>query len=241
MRAIEQGTSLSAKVREFLQEYANEPQGRVQRQRAQATRRLMGSDACGGGGAACGRHGGCAAVSPRSTHAARRAVCRRLPRKRTQGARPQRRQGRSCHTPMRAADACPPLSSTPTFWRTAPTAPCLPINAARARWSKGCRLRARPWSARRCWSSCSTRSLASRSCRWRPRRRWCWPAPPGPWSTDLALVTGAVSNSIAQQVSIWDAMVIEAAFRAEAQALYSEDFAHGRHFGTLVVINPFLT
>lgn len=92
-----------------------------------------------------------------------------------------------------------------------------------------------------CWSSCSTRSLASRSCRWRPRRRWCWPAPPGPWSTDLALVTGAVSNSIAQQVSIWDAMVIEAALRAEAQALYSEDFAHGRHFGTLVVINPFLT
>jgi plasmid stability protein len=41
MRAIEQGTSLSAKVREFLQDYVNESQGGLARQRAQATARLM--------------------------------------------------------------------------------------------------------------------------------------------------------------------------------------------------------
>lgn len=41
VRAIEQGTSLSAKVREFLHDYVNEPQGGVVKQRAQATARLM--------------------------------------------------------------------------------------------------------------------------------------------------------------------------------------------------------
>lgn len=41
VRAIEQGTSLSAKVREFLQDYVNEPQIGLDKQRAQATARLM--------------------------------------------------------------------------------------------------------------------------------------------------------------------------------------------------------
>jgi plasmid stability protein len=41
MRAIEQGTSLSAKVREFLQDYVNGSAGGLARQRAQATARLM--------------------------------------------------------------------------------------------------------------------------------------------------------------------------------------------------------
>lgn len=41
VRAIEQGTSLSAKVREFLLDYVNEPQGGLARQRAEATARLM--------------------------------------------------------------------------------------------------------------------------------------------------------------------------------------------------------
>jgi len=41
MRAIEQGTSLSAKVREFLQDYVNGAQGGLAKQRAQATARLM--------------------------------------------------------------------------------------------------------------------------------------------------------------------------------------------------------
>lgn len=41
IRAIEQGTSLSAKVREFLQNYVNETDKRLVKQRAEATARLM--------------------------------------------------------------------------------------------------------------------------------------------------------------------------------------------------------
>ncbi|HSQ71578.1 MAG TPA: hypothetical protein VLM87_04085 [Rubrivivax sp.] len=41
MRAIEKGTSLSAKVREFLQDYVNEPQAGLAEQRPQSTARLM--------------------------------------------------------------------------------------------------------------------------------------------------------------------------------------------------------
>ena len=58
--------------------------------------------------------------------------------------------------------------------------------------------------------------------------------------SDLALVGAAVEQSIAQQLSIWDAMVLEAAHRAKANTLYSEDFSPGRRFGTLTVVNPFL-
>ena len=41
IRAIQQGTSLSAKVREFLLQYANQADDQLQRQRDDATARLM--------------------------------------------------------------------------------------------------------------------------------------------------------------------------------------------------------
>ena len=41
VRAIQQGTSLSAKVREFLQQYADESDGLLQRQRQAATAKLL--------------------------------------------------------------------------------------------------------------------------------------------------------------------------------------------------------
>ena len=41
VRAIQQGTSLSAKVREFLQQYANGSENTLQKQREDATARLM--------------------------------------------------------------------------------------------------------------------------------------------------------------------------------------------------------
>ncbi len=41
VRAIQQGTSLSAKVREFLQQYANGSDDVLQKQREEATARLM--------------------------------------------------------------------------------------------------------------------------------------------------------------------------------------------------------
>ena len=58
--------------------------------------------------------------------------------------------------------------------------------------------------------------------------------------SDVALVIAAVEKSIAHKLSIWDAMVVEAALRANAQTLFSEDFSHGQRFGTLTVVNPFL-
>lgn len=58
--------------------------------------------------------------------------------------------------------------------------------------------------------------------------------------SDAALVDAATERSVVHQLSIWDAMVVEAALRAQAQTLYSEDFTHGRRFGTLRVVNPFL-
>lgn len=42
------------------------------------------------------------------------------------------------------------------------------------------------------------------------------------------------------QLSWWDALVLEAALRAKAQVLYTEDFNHGQRFGALTVVNPFL-
>ena len=62
------------------------------------------------------------------------------------------------------------------------------------------------------------------------------------WSvvqSDLALVTAAIEKSVRHQLSIWDAMVIEAAVRSGANTLYTEDLTHGQRFGALTVVNPF--
>ena len=43
------------------------------------------------------------------------------------------------------------------------------------------------------------------------------------------------------QISFWDALVIHAAHASGAEVLYSEDFAHGRAYGSVRVVNPFKT
>jgi predicted nucleic acid-binding protein len=58
--------------------------------------------------------------------------------------------------------------------------------------------------------------------------------------SDASLVVQALARSAQNDLSIWDAMVIEAALRAKADVLYTEDLQHGQRFGTLTVINPFL-
>ena len=58
--------------------------------------------------------------------------------------------------------------------------------------------------------------------------------------SDLTLVSAALESAITWQLSIWDAMVVEAALRAQANTLCSEDFSHGQRFGTLTVVNPVL-
>lgn len=63
------------------------------------------------------------------------------------------------------------------------------------------------------------------------------------WSvvpSDTLLVQAAMDTAAAHQLSIWDAMVVAAALRAEAHTLYTEDLSHGQSFGTLTVVNPFL-
>ena len=61
------------------------------------------------------------------------------------------------------------------------------------------------------------------------------------WSvvqTDVRLVAAAMEKSTKHQLSIWDALVIEAATRCGAQTLYSEDLTHGQRFDALTFGEP---
>ena len=42
------------------------------------------------------------------------------------------------------------------------------------------------------------------------------------------------------QLSFWDAMIVQAAESANCEILYSEDFAHGREYEGVRVVNPFV-
>ena len=57
--------------------------------------------------------------------------------------------------------------------------------------------------------------------------------------TDLRLVQSALDTAQAQGLTIFDAMVIEAAQRSGAVTLYTEDLQHGRRFGDLTLVDPF--
>ena len=59
--------------------------------------------------------------------------------------------------------------------------------------------------------------------------------------SDVSLVTTAIEKSMQHQLSIWDAMVIEAAIRGGAHTLYTEDLNHGQRFESLTVVNPFIS
>lgn len=59
-------------------------------------------------------------------------------------------------------------------------------------------------------------------------------------SSDADLVLSAIGRSVQNSLSIWDAMVVQAAVRAGADTLYSEDFQHGQSFEGVTVVNPFL-
>jgi predicted nucleic acid-binding protein len=53
-------------------------------------------------------------------------------------------------------------------------------------------------------------------------------------------VLGATALAQAHQLSWWDALILEAALRAQADVLYTEDGQHGRKFGKLRIVNPFV-
>ena len=43
------------------------------------------------------------------------------------------------------------------------------------------------------------------------------------------------------QMQWWDALILEAALRAKADVLYTEDLQHGQRYGALTVVNPFIS
>jgi predicted nucleic acid-binding protein len=55
----------------------------------------------------------------------------------------------------------------------------------------------------------------------------------------VASVQAALSLVEQHHLSWWDALILEAALRADADVLVTEDGQHGRLFGKLLVENPF--
>lgn len=60
-------------------------------------------------------------------------------------------------------------------------------------------------------------------------------------SADATLVLDAHQLAITEQLSWFDALIIEAAIRSRCDVLFSEDLSHGRRISGLRLINPFLS
>lgn len=60
-------------------------------------------------------------------------------------------------------------------------------------------------------------------------------------ATDTSVVLDAHELAHSEQLSWFDALIIEAAIRSACDKLFTEDLSHGRKFGNLTVCNPFLT
>lgn len=59
-------------------------------------------------------------------------------------------------------------------------------------------------------------------------------------STSAAQVATAARLMQTHQLQWWDALIVEAALRSGTNTLCSEDGHHGRQFGGLTVVNPFV-
>lgn len=59
-----------------------------------------------------------------------------------------------------------------------------------------------------------------------------------PHTTDLVL--RSITLHVEHSVSVWDALIVQAALDARCDLLLSEDLQHGRRFGDLEVRNPFI-
>jgi len=55
-----------------------------------------------------------------------------------------------------------------------------------------------------------------------------------------ALVASAIELHQEKQLSIWDALVLQAALEARCSVIYTEDLQHGMRVGPLRIVNPFL-
>jgi len=56
---------------------------------------------------------------------------------------------------------------------------------------------------------------------------------------DSELIVSAIHRSRNNQLSFWDALIVQAAIEGHASTLYSEDMQHGPMQDSLRVINPF--
>jgi len=56
---------------------------------------------------------------------------------------------------------------------------------------------------------------------------------------DSRMILAAIRRSRNNQLSLWDALIVQAAIEGQASTLYSEDMQHGRMFDGLQVVNPF--
>lgn len=58
-------------------------------------------------------------------------------------------------------------------------------------------------------------------------------------ATDRDLVAAGIARSRGSRLSLWDALIVEAALTAGCERLLTEDLAEGASFGALRVQNPF--
>jgi predicted nucleic acid-binding protein len=56
---------------------------------------------------------------------------------------------------------------------------------------------------------------------------------------DAPMILAAIARSRSKGFSLWDALIVEAALRAGARRLLTEDLQHGQRIGNLTVENPF--
>lgn len=54
------------------------------------------------------------------------------------------------------------------------------------------------------------------------------------------LVLRSISLHLEHSVAFWDALIVQAALDAKCNELLTEDMQHGRRFGDLEIVNPFL-
>ena len=57
---------------------------------------------------------------------------------------------------------------------------------------------------------------------------------------DAEPVSAAAESSLRNQLSLWDAMIVQAACRARCALVMTEDLNHGRIIDGIVVTNPFV-
>ena len=61
-----------------------------------------------------------------------------------------------------------------------------------------------------------------------------------PVQEDASMVLGAVRRTREMSISFWDALIVEAALKAGADRLFTEDMQHGQVIEGMRVENPFL-